>query len=79
MAMGRSSQTPRGVAGTSWGVWWQKSLELFNESIDFSLEAAVPDPVPFDEKLRRMLDDHEKFILTTEQQEIGYEVRLNTM
>ena len=45
-------------------------LELFSESIDFSLESGVPDPLPFQEKLQLMLDRHESFMLP-EQHEVG--------
>ena len=37
-------------------------LTLFDEAIDFSLDEAVPDPVPFLEKLRNMLDKHGDFL-----------------
>lgn len=47
------------------------SLQLFDETIDFSLEAAVPDPVPFAEKLRAMLTSHCAFIVSEEQHTIG--------
>ena len=50
-----------------------KSLEIFNESIDFSLDAGVPDPIPFEKKLRGMLDEHEDFLLP-EQHLIGNKV-----
>jgi hypothetical protein len=49
----------------------EASLKLFNESIDFSLEAGVPDPQPFEEKLRNMLDSNENFLLPN-QHAIGY-------
>jgi hypothetical protein len=49
------------------------ALELFNESIDFSLEAGVPDPVPFEKKLRSMLDVHEQF-LQPSQHVIGHHI-----
>ena len=52
----------------------EKSLVVFNEGIDFSLEAAVPDPVPFDRKLNNMLEDHEAFILSHAQRAIGVEI-----
>jgi hypothetical protein len=48
-----------------------KALKLFDEPIDFSLEAGVPDPVPFEERLRSMLDTHEAF-LQPEQHAIGH-------
>lgn len=51
-----------------------KSLKVFDERIDFSLEAAVPDPVPFEAKLRGMLDDHDSFILSEEQHAVGHSV-----
>jgi hypothetical protein len=38
------------------------SVEVFTEAIDFSLDSAVPDPAPFEAKLRKLLDDHEEFI-----------------
>jgi hypothetical protein len=47
------------------------SLKVFDEPIDFSLEAGVPDPVPFIDKLRAMLDEHEAF-LQPEQHAIGH-------
>ena len=47
------------------------ALKLFDESIDFSLEASVPDPVPFETKLRTMLDSNEVFLLP-EQHAIGH-------
>lgn len=47
-----------------------KSLEIFNESIDFSLDAGVPDPIPFEKKLRSMLEENEDFLLP-EQHVVG--------
>ena len=47
------------------------SLRLFDETIDFSLEASVPDPLPFEQKLRSMLDENEAFI-RPEQHAIGH-------
>jgi len=49
----------------------RESLGVFEEVIDFSLEAAVPDPLPFDAKLRGMLDQHEPFIVGTAQHAVG--------
>lgn len=49
----------------------EDSLKVFDESIDFSLEAGVPDPLPFEKKLRSMLDEHESFLLP-EQHKIGH-------
>lgn len=51
----------------------KSALDLFSESIDFSLEASVPDPVPFELKLRTMLEDHEAFLLP-HQHAIGHGV-----
>jgi hypothetical protein len=50
-----------------------KSLELFSETIDFSLESGVPDPVPFEVKLRAMLEEHEAFLLPG-QHAIGHSI-----
>ena len=52
---------------------FQKSLSLFNEDIDFSLEAGVPDPVPFEDKLRSMMSEQAEFI-KDEQHDIGHEI-----
>ena len=43
---------------------------MFNEAIEFGLEANVPDPKPFEAKLRDMLDSHEEF-LRPDQHAIG--------
>jgi hypothetical protein len=50
------------------------ALAVFEEEIDFSLEAAVPDPVSFECKLRGMLDDHEPFIVGAEGHAAGASV-----
>ena len=50
----------------------RRSLKVFDESIDFSLEASVPDPIPFEAKLREMLTAHDEFILTPEEHEAGH-------
>jgi hypothetical protein len=47
-----------------------KSLNLFDETIDYSLEAGVPDPVPFEARLHAMLQSNNAF-LTPKQIEIG--------
>jgi hypothetical protein len=52
----------------------RKSLKVFEESIDFSLEASVPDRVSFETKLRNMLDSNKEFIVTPEQYEIGLKI-----
>jgi hypothetical protein len=38
------------------------ALQLFDEDIDFSLDAGVPDPLPFETKLKNMLETHEAFL-----------------
>ena len=46
------------------------ALALFDESIDFSLEAGVPDPRPFDAKLTDLLTENAAF-LQEDQMDIG--------
>lgn len=48
-----------------------KALEIFSEPIDFSLDAGVPEPIPFDQKLRRMLSLHDDFVRKPEQEVIA--------
>ena len=48
-----------------------KALEIFSEPIDFSLDAGVPEPIPFDQKLRRMLTAHDDFVRRPEQESIA--------
>jgi hypothetical protein len=48
----------------------RQSLEMFNETIDFALDAGVPDPVPFADKLKSMLEENEAFLLPP-QHELG--------
>ncbi len=43
------------------------ALHVFDETIDFSLEASVPDPVPFETKLRTLLDEHVDFLRPDQQ------------
>jgi hypothetical protein len=50
------------------------SLKVFDEAIDFSLEAAVPDPIPFADKLRHLLTSHFEFIVSEEQHKIGHQL-----
>ena len=38
------------------------ALLLFDEPIDFSLEAGVPDPLPFEQKLRAMAEENDAFL-----------------
>jgi hypothetical protein len=52
----------------------RRSLAVFEEGIDHSLEAAVPDPIPFEEKLRGMLDAHDAFLLTESEHAVGLSV-----
>ena len=49
------------------------SLKIFDEDIDFSLESSVPDPLPFETRLRTLLDDNERFLLP-EQHAIGHSI-----
>ena len=49
----------------------RRALQVFEEPIDFSLEATVPDPVPFEERLRALLETHSEFATRPEQQEIA--------
>lgn len=53
---------------------FKDALKLFSEPINFSLEAAVPDPTPFEDRLRGMLEENAGFILTKEQHETGQRV-----
>ena len=48
-----------------------EELKVFDEAIDFSLEAAVPDPVPFLDKLQNMLTKHEKFLRADKDTEVS--------
>ena len=50
-------------------------LEVFDEAIDFSLSASVPDPAPFQEKLATMLEDHQEFVVMDEEHELGESCR----
>eukprot|EP00457_Paulinella_chromatophora_P000019 gb/GEZN01000019.1/.p1 GENE.gb/GEZN01000019.1/~~gb/GEZN01000019.1/.p1 ORF type:complete len:4425 (-),score=920.40 gb/GEZN01000019.1/:221-11590(-) len=50
------------------------SLDVFAEPIDFSLEAGVPDVVPFTDKLKEMLGSHTEFILTDDEHKAGQAV-----
>ena len=47
------------------------SIAVFTEPIDFSLDSAVPDPAPFEAKLRKLLDDHEEFIVDAAAHAVG--------
>jgi hypothetical protein len=52
----------------------RRSLAVFSEPIDHSLEAAVPDPIPFEDKLRGMLDAHDAFLLRECEHAVGLSV-----
>lgn len=49
------------------------ALKVFDEPIDFSLEASIPDPLPFEGKLRAMLDVNAPF-LRQDQHDIGHAI-----
>lgn len=51
------------------------ALKVFDESIDFSLEASVPDPVPFEKRLRSMLEENDA-LLRPEQHAIGHSIMI---
>jgi len=40
-----------------------ESLDVFNEKIDFALEASVPDPVRFADRIRGMIDTHASLLI----------------
>ena len=44
-----------------------RGLNIFDENIDFSLGTTVPDPLPFGDKLRNLLEAHGEFILRQRQ------------
>eukprot|EP01047_Picozoa_sp_COSAG01_P047579 COSAG01_NODE_4559_length_4922_cov_3.073813_1_plen_1390_part_10 len=48
-----------------------KCLSVFNEPIDFNLNAAVPEPVSLKDKLAAALDKHVDFVLTPAQHAAG--------
>ena len=47
-----------------------EAMRMYTEPLTFDLESGVPDPLPFEEKLRAMLTENAVF-LTPEQHEIG--------
>ena len=49
----------------------RKALRLFDEPVDYALEAGVPDPVPFEGKLEGMLAEHGELIFTDEERALG--------
>jgi hypothetical protein len=58
-------------AGSSLSANRPEELVVFDEDIDFSLAEAVPDPVPFLEKLKVMLDDHKQFLRSKESSRVA--------
>eukprot|EP01043_Picozoa_sp_COSAG02_P048197 COSAG02_NODE_4712_length_5068_cov_56.652797_1_plen_771_part_10 len=50
------------------------SMDVFTEPIDFSLDSAVPDPAPFEVKLRKMLEDHVDFIPDAASHAVGQSI-----
>jgi len=50
------------------------ALTVFDEPIDFTLDATVPDPVPFLVKLREELDAHDEFVETAAERAVAEEV-----
>ena len=50
------------------------SIDVFTEPIDFSLDSAVPDPAPFEVKLRKMLEDHVDFIPDAAAHAVGQSI-----
>jgi thiol-disulfide isomerase/thioredoxin len=51
------------------------ALKVFDESIDFSLEASVPDPLPFEKRLRALLENNDNLLLP-EQHVIGHNIMI---
>ena len=49
-------------------------LKVFDEAIDFSLEEAVPDPVPFVDKLQGMLDGHSDFLKSANCRDVSQDI-----
>eukprot|EP00475_Leptophrys_vorax_P011553 TRINITY_DN18110_c0_g1_i1.p1 TRINITY_DN18110_c0_g1~~TRINITY_DN18110_c0_g1_i1.p1 ORF type:complete len:972 (-),score=250.87 TRINITY_DN18110_c0_g1_i1:49-2586(-) len=52
-----------------------KCLEVFREPIDFSVEACVPNPVPFADLIKNRIEHHSQFILTEEERKIVYDIQ----
>jgi len=52
----------------------ERALAVFEEPIDFSLEATVPDPIPFEERLKSLLDAHREFASRNEQTAVANRV-----
>ena len=50
------------------------AIDVFTEPIDFSLDSAVPDPAPFEVKLRKMLEDHIEFIPDAASHAVGQSI-----
>jgi hypothetical protein len=62
------SKAPEGAAAES---KFDGAMKIFTEPLAFDLESGVPDPVPFEEKLKAMLNENESF-LEPEQHKIGH-------
>jgi hypothetical protein len=39
-----------------------QAMKIFTEPLQFDLESGVPDPLPFEQKLRELLDENTKFL-----------------
>mmetsp|Transcript_74196 Transcript_74196/g.197960 ORF Transcript_74196/g.197960 Transcript_74196/m.197960 type:complete len:3050 (-) Transcript_74196:601-9750(-) len=63
---------PVAAEGSVMNLPLRRSLRIFDEHIDFSLEASVPDPIPFEKKLREMLTTHDDLILTSAEHALGH-------
>lgn len=61
-----ASSIPSGEGSTD----AEQAMKLFIEPLTFDLESGVPDPAPFEVKLKAMLSENDKF-LTPEQHKIG--------
>jgi len=51
------------------------ALKVFDESIDFSLESSVPDPLPFEKRLLSMLEENDS-LLRPNQHAIGHTIMI---
>lgn len=51
-----------------------ESMDVFVEPIDFTLDSTVPDPKPFEAKLRSLLDENEDFITSKAGHKVGQDI-----
>jgi len=51
-----------------------RALAIFSEPIDFSLEAAVPEPIEFQVSLRHRIEQHRHFILDTTEERLANDI-----